>query len=58
MVYHTQNYWRFGLYALSGILESRKQDAGRSSFRNVAFSSSQNTGRWGKKIKKKTSNSE
>jgi hypothetical protein len=26
MVYNTQNYWVFGLFASSGILETRKHD--------------------------------
>jgi hypothetical protein len=49
MVYNTQNYWVFGLFPSSGILENitlRKldlfpeepEDGNRSSFRNFVFS--------------------
>jgi hypothetical protein len=54
MVYNTQNYWVFGHFPSSGILETRKHDISetesvsvlrwggrhllRSSFRNVVFS--------------------
>jgi hypothetical protein len=35
MVYNTQNYWVFGLFPLSGILENRKHDVSETGYVSI-----------------------